>query len=461
MNSKRQIICIYLFTFLAALAHAEVEKNQRVDSSSFFKWTENFSEMYGKIYKQEFMTGDWHGKRTVLANRGIELGGSYTGEIFSNVSGGRRQGTIEEGLAELFLNIDFEKLAEWKGGEFHIHSYYPHGPSLTGNFVNDLSAVSNIDAYDSPRLEELWYQQSLFEDVLSLKFGQLAVDKEFFISDYSALFINAAFGAFPPIGSNLPNPPIYPMAVPGARLRIQPIHAFYLQAAVFDGDANTQALNSAGTRFNLNNQSNMLSFYEAGYKLNQEEGDQGLPGTYKAGAFFHTGKFADVLRDNVGGSAIVSTVPAQVHDGNYEFYFITDQMIYQEPSKEASSNQGLGIFYRVVTAPDDRNRISFCSEGGFNYRGLLPGRDEDVFGIGIAYSQISEDIRQSQRDDRDINRTPGVILQDDETALEFTYQIVMTPWWKIQPDVQYILHPGASDRIPDAVVLGCRFNLAF
>ena len=435
--------------------------DQPQSGSLFNRWEHSFSEIYDKITKQEFFTGDWNGQRTRLADQGVELGGTYIGEIFSNVSGGTRQGIIYEGLAELFLSMDCEKLIGLKGGEFHIHSYYPHGPSLTGNYVNDLSTVSNIDAYDSPRLEEAWYQQTFLEDILSFKIGQLAVDKEFFISDYGSLFISGTFGAFTMIGTDLPNPPVYPLAVPGARLRIGPSKLFYIQAGIYDGDSGAQALNSSGTHWNLGSQSNMLSFYEAGYKLNQEEKNKGLPGTYKVGAFLHTGKFTDVLRDNVGRSAIVSQGSPLMHDSNYGFYFIVDQMFCREPTKENVSQQGLGVFYRVGTAPDDRNRISFYSEGGLSYQGLLPGRDEDLFGMGIAYSQISEDVRQSGRDDRDINRTTGIVLQDYETVLELTYQIAITPWWKIQPDIQYILHPGGSSTIDDAVVLGCRFNLSF
>jgi hypothetical protein len=54
----------------------------------------------------------------------------------------------------------------------------------------------------------------------SLRAGLLAADAEFFTSSYSSLFLSGTFGAFTFVGSNLPNPPVYPEAVPGIRLAI-------------------------------------------------------------------------------------------------------------------------------------------------------------------------------------------------------------------------------------------------
>ena len=39
----------------------------------------------------------------------------------------------------------------------------------------------------------------------------------------------------------------------------------------------------------------------------------------------------------------------------------------------------------------------------------------------------------------------------DEVDLELTYQILLAPWWQIQPDVQYIVNPrSATEPTPPA-----------
>lgn len=45
-------------------------------------------------------------------------------------------------------------------------------------------------------------------------------------------------------------------------------------------------------------------------------------------------------------------------------------------------------------------------------------------------------------------------MQTDEIALEWSYIIALAPWLRIQPDIQYIIRPGGTGRIPNALVLG-------
>jgi porin len=51
-------------------------------------------------------------------------------------------------------------------------------------------------------------------------------------------------------------------------------------------------------------------------------------------------------------------------------------------------------------------------------------------------------------------------MPDCESALELSYQMQVAPWWILQPDIQWILHPGArlygAPTPGDAAVLGLR-----
>jgi carbohydrate-selective porin OprB len=49
-----------------------------------------------------------------------------------------------------------------------------------------------------------------------------------------------------------------------------------------------------------------------------------------------------------------------------------------------------------------------------------------------------------------------------ELALELTYRFSLrNNAVFFQPDMQYIFHPGGSDRYSDALVLGCQFGVNF
>ena len=60
-------------------------------------------------------------------------------------------------------------------------------------------------------------------------------------------------------------------------------------------------------------------------------------------------------------------------------------------------------------------------------------------------------------------------IRSSETFLEATYQIQFLHWWQIQPDLQYVINPGAgianpndpTQRIKNELVIGLRTNITF
>jgi porin len=41
-------------------------------------------------------------------------------------------------------------------------------------------------------------------------------------------------------------------------------------------------------------------------------------------------------------------------------------------------------------------------------------------------------------------------VRDYEAAIELSYSYAAAPWWTIQPDIQYILHPAGFSASPTA-----------
>jgi porin len=241
-------------------------------------------------------------------------------------------------------------------------------------------------------------------------------------------------------------------------------------AAVFNGDpagsgvGNPQLRNASGTSFRIGD--GVFAIVEAAYALNQAKDATGLPGTYKLGAWYNSQTFADQRFDKAGLSLAnpASSGIARQHNGDYGIYAVADQMVWR---KDESGDQGLGVFLRLSGSPDDRNLIDFYADGGVTYKGLIEGRDDDVLGLGIAYAHISGTATDLDRDAQ-IFGNPARPLRDDETAIELTYKAQLSPWWSLQPDLQYIIHPGGNIPnpvtgrvIPDAFVAGLRTTVAF
>ena len=360
---------------------------------------------------------------------------SYTGEGFSNLAGGYKRGAVYEGLLSSGVQGDLEKLAHWNGATFLVSGLYPHGTSLTDNYVHDFNRASNIDAYDSVRLYEAWVQQELADGKISLRLGQILADAEFFASDSGTLFLNSAFGAIPVIGQNL-NAPIYPTAAPGARVRWTASDALSVQAGLFDGAGDPARDNKHGVRWHLDGNDGVLAITEATYKLHGAKEGTGLPGVYKLGAFFHNSQSKDVF-------------PEGPRRGDVGAYFIADQQLWRKPGTE---EQGLSAYVRMGTAPDGRNTVPFCFDGGLNFKGLLPGREKDIAGFGFAYTSLSGNVRDAA------GHPPGT---HHEAILEATYKVAVKGGITVQPDFQYIFNPGGFQSAPNALVAGLRCTLAF
>lgn len=389
--------------------------------------------------------GDPSGDRAALAAQGVTFGVNYIGEVLGNTSGGFSQATIHEGRAEFVLDADLDKLLAWKGAAFHFNIYGIHGDGLSAGHIGNLMAVSNIEAPPTTRLFEIWIEQKFFHDKAALRFGHMGADNEFITSAYGGQFINGAFG-WPAIAASglRSGGPAYPLANPGARLKLDPTPDLTLLGAFFSGDPagpgnepDPQTRNPDGLNFGFVDKP--LILLEAQHRYNQKAEATGLPGTVKAGGWIHMDDFEDQL---TGGRK----------PGNYGLYAILDQQLY---ALADAKDKGVGLFLRLAGAPSDRNLIDFYADGGLQFSGLVPQRPDDTFGVALGYGRIS-----SRAAEADFHA--GALERDFEAALEINYTAQILPGWTVQPECQYIWHPGGGvaddngERVKDATVFGLR-----
>src|SRR5439155_3486631 len=115
------------------------------------------------------------------------------------------------------LDLDSEKLLGYQGGQLHAGSLWLHsGRDFSVHYSGDLNVVSLIDFPDMLRLWELYYEQKFFDDKFSIKFGQMAVDRDFIVPEYynsiaSINLINQTF-FYPTMAFNVWDIPGFPPA---------------------------------------------------------------------------------------------------------------------------------------------------------------------------------------------------------------------------------------------------------
>jgi porin len=427
------------------------------------------------VFDTETLTGNWGGLRPQWRDAGVEPAVNYIAEMLTNPTGGIRQLTIYQGLLTASLSLDLEKIANWPGASFYTDAYQISGRGLTRNAIGNLLAVSTIEALPSTRLHDLWLQQQLLDGRISFRLGQIALDDEFYISQYSAIFVNSTFGCPDLLSTDLPSGgPCYPFAVPGVRVRAAPTTGLSFSAAAFNGNpapsgpGDPQVRNSSGTNF-LIGEGGSLMVAEMAYAFDTEPISSLLLSDVKLGGWYHTADFPDLRRDTLGRSLAdpASSGIAASHSGNFGVYLVLDKMLWRRPD---TATQGLAAFLRIGNAPPSRNLISLEVDAGLTYKGLFPDRELDLFGVAASYGRIGSAARGLDRDEIRFTGIGGTI-RDYEAVLEITYEARMAPWWTLQPDVQLIAHPGghvappvaasSARPIPNALVLGLRSTISF
>ena len=389
----------------------------------------------GPDWNADTLTGDWGGVRTNLNGRGVTLEVVLKADILSNVSGGIKRGTKYMDNWDVKLLVDADKLWGWNDITAFLQLISNHGGKLNRTHVGSFMGVDNIETNtNTTKLFHAWLENSFFDEKFSLLAGLYPVDSQFYVTDATGIFLHPTGGMAAEVAQTGVNgPSIFPTSSLGIRARWQPAPSFYFQAALVDGvpgDPN----NPHGTHIRHDRGDGTLAIMETGIRPTEEISK------YAVGYWRYTPRFDDLVDTDGLGNPL-----RRVNRGAY---FFAEQTVYREKD---DPSQGLALFFRYGVASGDVNTLDYSYSVGLRYKGLLPGRGEDEFGIGLTRGHAGAKFRQAAA-------TP---LKNNETALEITYRAKVTPWLAIQPTLQRIANPGHDPARGDAWVVGARIEIAF
>lgn len=378
-----------------------------------------------------------------------DLAVSYVADLSANVSGGLERGAVALGNLDVMLRLDGGPLLGWEGTSLFLYGLGNHGGGVT-DLTGDAQVASNIEAPTGIRVYEAWIQQNLRGSRLSFLAGLYDVNSEFDVLPEAAVFLNSSFGIGAEFGaSGLNGPSIFPVTSLGARAQWHPSHEWYVQAAVLDGVPGDPT-DPGATAIQLSTDDGVLWVAEWGYLRHSDRA--GVTGEPELGRdHIHPDLSWRVAVGGWGysraGEEIDTGRPVDSRPG---IYLLTE--VY--PYREDSGNQGLSAFARVGSADGRINRFGTYTGFGLTYTGLLPGRDADVAGLGVAAAWNGDAWKESLR-------ARGIPVTDGETTVELTYRVGLTPWLVVQPNVQWIMNPNTDRRISDALLLTTRVEMGF
>ncbi len=379
---------------------------------------DSFESIKGYVNESDYLLGDYKGIRTKVQEHGIDIQSSYMTNAFAmrNRNNRTSKGTYQ-GLYNLSLDLDSEKLKLYKGGKFHILYQVGNRGINSMQFLNTYSDMSSYDPMKSiNQISELYYEQSIKDDLLNIKFGKQDANADFQALNTGFEFLNLSFSFI----DNTPMP-LFPSQQMGVRTRLKIAENTYIQNGFYDGNL-TIGANPKSFFTGKNHYFNMTELYK-------ETNFKGKEGKYLIGNWIKTGKYEAYNNSS--------------HHNNYGFYAGFEQKL---TDRFEDKSGGLSLFSQFGYARNSINDVPYYYGGGLVFKGITKKRKDDSIGLAYGWHQFDKALHKIE------NRTA-------EQVIELFYKIKLTNFLYIQPDIQYIIKPSGNEK--NAFALGLRSCITF
>ena len=429
-----------------ATAPAEAAVSPADDPTRIVPWL----DYRGDIWSRPAMTGDWWGTRQELMDKGIRFDASLVQVMQGSWGGGRNQKSEYQGNAYYDVQIDTGKAGLWPGGMFYVRGETRYGDSENKN-VGSLLPVDTMSLYPQPgepitALTDFYYVQFVLPE-LGFVIGKQAMSLDnVFASDETSQFMNIAFTFDPVLGMTVPLDTLETGAI------FIPTDWFKLTSLVLSTDtvAETSGFDNA-----FQKPVSVLQLAEFAIKPFDLPGHQrvGWSWSNKDYVSFQQntrGLILDSIRHILAGGP-----PPQLDRTSQDWcvFYDFDQYFYNVPGHK---DRGLGLFGGAGFSDGHVNPIGQFYDIGVGGKGMIAGRENDQFGVGYYYLHLSDTL-MSRPIVQVLNRL-GRGLRDEQ-GIELYYNIAVTNWLHITPDLQ-IIKP-ALQSVDTAVVAGIRAKMDF
>ena len=386
------------------------------------------------LFERETATDGWFGIGRALEEHGVSINLGVT-QIYQIAVAGpttHRHSGRYTGSYDFESEFDLETIAGIPGASVFVHVEGGWSDGLGASSVGSLMDI-NGDAFGDEVIvvSQLFWQQVFLDGQLQFRIGKQDLtggfeygncvggfDSNAFANDEASQFLNGA------LVNNAAVP--FPEYGLGVSAFLAPCEAFYVAAAVADAQSHGR---TAGFETLFDGSSELFTVFELGVAPVIPTPWGNLPGGYRAGLWYDSTK-----KDTFSGGT---------KNDDVGFYFNFDQMLWKEQADNDDDTQGIGMFFRYGLSDEDVSEIHHFWSIGCQGQGLIPTRDDDVLGFGVARSLLTDEYGSG-------------FTTNSETVIEIYYNIMIAPWLQISPSLQHVIHPGGDTSADDATVLAIR-----
>jgi porin len=335
--------------------------------------------------------------------------------------------------------MDLEKAGLWQGGSLTLHGETRYGES--DNFQTGALAPVNLmlsvplSSGTVTGLTGVKFTQVLSENLLVYA-GKLNT-----LDDFQQPLTGAgALSGFQ--NSAMIYNPVYARTIPystfGAGFAYLHESEHIVEVAVYDSN-NTPTASGFNTLF-----SNGATIYAAGNlptTFFDKPGHQGISGTYNSGTY--TDLTPTAYLDPINGLTLLTKPVTGSWCATYNF----DQALYTAPD---DPQRMWGVFGNLGLADSNPSPVHWFANTGISGTSPITGRTADSFGLAYFYIGVSNNLK---------DRATNILSLRDEHGVELYYNIAVTRWCQLTPDLQAIT--PFRDRAQASVVVGLRATIDF
>jgi len=389
----------------------------------------------GDLLIRSTLTSDWGGVRDDWAAKGVTFDATVTQIEQGVISGGKSASWEYGGRGDLTGNLDTQKLGLWPGGFLtaELEGNWSKSVNLETGAANaaNSSQLYPLPGGDNVALPNLSMAQfvSHYAGVVVGKLQTVSTGdaNEFAHGKGDTLFYNLALNFNPtllmvPYSTLGAGAIVLPTANPDQAI----VTATVLSAT---GKASTTGFDDFdGAIFAGEGRVRTEFFDRTGHQL--------VGGLYSNKSYTSIDQrfeFEPLLRQ----LGLAQPPKLVKHDGTWAVYYNFDQFLY-EPDRNAGN--GIGVFGRFGASAGNPIPTQYFYSIGFGGKGMIPGRRSDQFGIGYYYDSIRNPNLQT-------NLFGTKTFLRDDWGFEAFYNIALTPWLLLTPDVQ-VLGPAQKRTLP-------------
>ena len=374
-----------------------------------------------------------------LADHGVYLVGKQLAEPLGNVSGGIKREGSYEGFANIGFDLDMNRIAGVSGGAVHFLVSDIQGQSFA-TYSGSSYLNNRVFAGVGPtlRLNELSYEQSLFEQHLNLRIGRIPAYTQFDGSELYCTFITSLCRTPAAYTFDRGYPP-YPASTYAAIAQVRIAGPAYANIAVFENEpvlSTTSHSGFPGRDWGLNYASGATIPAQLGYRTTAQQ--EHYPRAFDVGGFYDTGRYADPLLNAGGRNRVQFGGPSRMDNGLSQFYVQAQQMVYRPDA----TDRGMTLFGGANWATSGQPNVQRMVFGGIYCKGLVPDRPNDT--AGLAVSLLGVNPRITERISSLLAKSTGGQASRSEISYEVNYGLAVAPGFTFKPFLQFISHPDQA-----------------